>query len=277
MPISEDFLRRISSCEYKESELKLEEAWIDGEEEMKEGCQDLFLTDEEGRGLVDALNRNPHITFLDSGGILISGSVIEFLLSTNKTLKSLSISTPGTDLINLQKSNLEEIYILGKASRRALKNMAKHAKLRVISLMQVGRGDLALEILSKSHFLEELSIVNSGVTDEGVRHLSKNLLALDLSYNRLTDVCVPYLLEFSRLKKLKITNNNLTATGIASLYRSGIDEIDVSFTFERNYLVFGFDSLHHRAIGYGFSERRWPITADQSADYMDCVKSKLGV
>ena len=136
-----------------------------------------------------------------------------FTCDWNGQMTALSMS----DFMEMRQDSIPDkpsIFIRGEdlGRKRIIKNKKDFRLSQVVALRMrnMDGGDTVLDLLSKSSHvsnLEDISIVNSGVTDYGMRLLSAStfltsLTGLDVSFNEISDVGVAYLCASNLVTKL---------------------------------------------------------------------------
>ena len=90
--------------------------------------------------------------------------------------------------------------------------------------------DLSLNYLTESK-IEELEISESkNVSDEGLKHLSHSIKALNVSQCKITDKCLYYLSRFPNLTSLNISRcNEITGKGLKHLRAIELNSLNLNF------------------------------------------------
>lgn len=92
-------------------------------------------------------------------------------------------------------------------------------QLERIVLIDTAVTDEGLRRLAGLKHLRELSVIDAPVTDEGLRHLREltNLRRLRLDHTQVTDAGLPHLATLSQLERLDLVGTQITDDGLAPL------------------------------------------------------------
>ena len=106
----------------------------------------------------------------------------------------------------------------------------KSGKIEQLLLSSAPLTDVGVDRIAKLTDLTALSLVNTKITDEGLKYLSKlpKLRKLELGKNNITDAGVDHLLSIKSLTSLSLANTRVADAGLIKLSEmSGLLYLDV--------------------------------------------------
>lgn len=130
---------------------------------------------------------------------------------------------------------------------RELSKLAYFPNLTSATFTGTNLDDFGLELVSNCTTIDNLSLQETQITNQGILHLKNliNLKYLRLKGNlQLDDRCILFLNHCSKLIDLQIHETNITETGLKQLHIPGLKNIIVAIDANN----FSYDFLKKRSI-----------------------------
>jgi hypothetical protein len=170
------------------------------------------------------------------------------LRSRDRRVRSITLGTAATDADIRKFDVFSEIEYLDVSSsqvtNQGLTDLTLFPHLKALTLNETGITDAGLIRLAKLPELYELNLINTPIVGDGVRHLPRSIIKLNLDYSQFSDDGCRNLQHLTNLSELSLQGTLVTDEGVARLMDlPALSYLNLQETSVRGHGFRGFPAL----------------------------------